>query len=147
MIRSLGRIPGRVALTAAFVAVPLSGCIPERSYEMIIDLRDEEKAALSQTVAEIATRMGCRFEPGDDAWHDQGHPWRACNPANLPMTKVVFDLQRAGSRIRVGVHEYVPSGPIRPEVEAYAAEVHKVVAELFGAERITMKKTGWKPRP
>jgi hypothetical protein len=127
------------------VAVLLSGCIPRRAYSMRIELREEEKREISQLVSQLASRIDCRFPVGDDAWHPamRKYLYRWCHPTEPSNTDVVFEIQRDGLRFTATVHDIVPTGPVRPTVQAYAEETHRVLGELFGNERITVKKSNW----
>lgn len=133
-------------LALSFVLVlALGGCVIRRAYSMSISLREEEKRGILQTIAQVASRMDCKFQPGDDSWHESGKSqFRVCEPAATPNTRVVYESQIEGSLFTTSVIEQNQGGPVRPDVNAYAEQMNSLLGELFGNDRISLKKSNWR---
>jgi hypothetical protein len=134
------------SVVAIYLAVAiLSGCVTKRAYSMRIELREEEKREISQFVSQLASRMECRFPVGDDAWRPAMRKflYRWCHPTEPSNTDVVFEIQQVGLRFTATVYDIVQTGPVRPRVQAYAEEMHRVLGELVGNDRISVDRTNW----
>ena len=143
---SLAPIPWRAFIIAVLItaAIAVAGCVPRRAYSMRVELNDRERLELDHLVAQVASRMDCRFSAGQEVWHESPRSqFRVCEPEAVEYSRVVFQWKMEDARFEVSVHEHRPDGPVREELIAYAKETHAVMRELFGNDRISVKMSYW----
>ena len=126
------------------LALMLSACIPRRSFEMRVELREGEAATVFATSEDIATRMNCRFREGEPRWQEWPKGKGAvCHAMALTETDLVFFLESSGRRARVSVEWREPRGDVPADVQNYARDVQSVVEGYFDRSRIDIKTTFW----